>query len=108
MSFPRSSAGGVLAVIYLIVAIYVIQDDIRHSAGGWINLAGMGTVVATAPSQVVFGPVLKAFGVPKVNYSRPGVVDYVQIGFHLIATTAFIYFVGAGIQWVVRFGLSKL
>jgi hypothetical protein len=46
-----------------VLAIYIAQDEVRNSHGGWINLRGFGTVLVTAPSQVVFGSMLKMLGV---------------------------------------------
>jgi len=100
----RSIVGGVLAGIYLIVATFVTQDEIRHSAGGWISLRGMITGIVTAPSQVTVGTLLKAIGVPPVDYYNMGFSGYLQLGIHVIVSTAFVYFLGAGIQWLITAG----
>ena len=76
MSRFRSWLGGALTTTYLILAIYIAQDEVRNSHGGWINLRGFGTVLVTAPSQIVFGSVLKIFGVAGVNYADLGFSDY--------------------------------
>jgi len=67
--------GGALTTAYLVLAIYIAQDEVRNSHGGWINLRGFGTVLVTAPSQIVFGTVLKIFGVAGVNYAALGFSD---------------------------------
>jgi hypothetical protein len=83
----RSIVGAVLAGIYFLVATFITQDEIRHSAGGWISLRGMMTGIVTAPSQVTVGTFLKAVGV------RP-----------VIVSTVLVYYLGAGIQWLVAAG----
>jgi hypothetical protein len=63
MSLSRSWLGGALTAGYLVLAIHIAQDEVRNSHGGWINLRGFGTVLVTAPSQIVFGSMLKMLGV---------------------------------------------
>ncbi|MEO8138090.1 MAG: hypothetical protein ABI742_00510 [Gemmatimonadota bacterium] len=102
MNWCRSLTGGVLAFIYLIIAGYVAQDEIRHTGGGWINLRGMGTFLVTAPSQATIGNLLSWFGVPKVSYAELGVLGYAQIILHLLVTAVLVYLLGYGLEWVVR------
>lgn len=71
--------GIALSFIYLVGAIYVVQDELRHTYGGWINLRGLGVTLATLPSQVTFGVLFEAAGVSKVNYSEPGLHGYAQL-----------------------------
>ncbi len=100
MSIFRSWVGGVLTLLYLCLAVFIAQDEVRNSHGGWINLRGFGTVLVTAPSQILLGPVLKAFGVSGVNYADLGFSDYAQIGLHILITAIIVYFVGAGLQFL--------
>ena len=100
----RSVVGGVLAGIYLIIATFIAQDEVRHSAGGWISLRGMLTGIVTAPSQVTVGTLLKAIGVPPVNYYNIGFSGYAQLALHVIVSTVFVYFLGAGLQSLVMAG----
>lgn len=102
MSWPRSITGGALASLYLVIAGYVAQDEIRNPGGGWITLRGMGTFILTAPSQLVFGNLLPLLGVPRIRYSDLGVSGYSQILLHLLFTALVVYFVGYGLEWLVR------
>jgi hypothetical protein len=103
VNWPRSISGGVLSSIYLILAGYVAQDEIRNSGGGgWITLRGMGTFILTAPSQLVFGNLLPLLGVPRISYSHLGLLGYSQIILHLLFTALVVYFLGFGIEWIVR------
>lgn len=63
-------------MLYTAAAVYVVQDELRHSGGGWINLRGLGVTLATAPSQVTFGVLLEWLGVARVNYAEPGPVPH--------------------------------
>jgi hypothetical protein len=57
--------------VYVALAIGVIQWEIRHTGGGWINLRDLGTKLVTAPSQLVFSPLLKAMGLEPISVHRP-------------------------------------
>ncbi len=100
MSLLRSWVGGALTALYLILAIYIAQDEVRNSHGGWINLRGFGTVVVTAPSQILLGPILKMIGVGEVNYADLGFADYSQIALHILVTACIVYLIGAGLQFL--------
>lgn len=102
MRIPFSTFGLICAAIYLPVGIWVVQDELRHSGGGWINLRGMGTTLATAPSQLTLGWLLRALGVPKVNFNTPGVAGYLELFLHLVLTALVIYCLGAGLEWIAR------
>ncbi len=106
MTFPlwplRSWAGGLLTVVYLGVAIFMAQDEIRHSGGGWINLRGLGTNILTSPSQLTIGTLLESLGVKKINYNDPGAADYAQLTLHILVTAALFYLIGWGGEWLVR------
>ena len=98
MSIFKSWVGSVLTLLYLCLAVFIAQDEVRNSHGGWINLRGFGTVLVTAPSQILLGPVLKMLGVSYVNYADLGFSDYAQIALHIIVTASIVYFVGAGLH----------
>jgi hypothetical protein len=102
VSIFRSWVGGVLTLLYLGLAVFIAQDDVRNSHGGWINLRGFGTVIVTAPSQILLGSVLKMVGVSDVHYADLGFSDYAQIGLHIIVTASIVYFVGAGLHFLGR------
>jgi hypothetical protein len=103
---PRSWFGGALAALYLVAAIWMAQDEIRHSHGGWINLRGFGTNILTAPSQLTLGAVLQGLGVPRINYNSPGVTGYGQLALHILITAALVYLIGWGGEWLVRRSLD--
>ena len=102
MLIGRSWLGVVLAGLYLVVAIAIIQWEIRHTGGGWINLRDFGTSVVTSPSQLVFAPLFRALGIPRLRVDRPGASDYAQLAFHLLVTAVGIYLLGWGIHATVR------
>jgi hypothetical protein len=102
MKIYQSWLGAALALLYTAVAVYVVRDELRHTGGGWINLRGMGTTLVTAPSQMTFGLVLEWLGVPRVNYSEPGLGGYSQLALHVAASAAAIYLVGYGVEWGTR------
>ena len=102
MKIHQSRLGTALALLYTAVAIYIVQDELRNTDGGWINLRGMGTTLVTAPSQVTFGLVLAWLGVPRVNYSEPGFGSYIQLVLHVAVSAAAFYLLGYGIEWATR------
>lgn len=97
-----SRLGLVLALLYLAGAGFFVQDELRHSGGGWINLRGLGTVIATAPSQATLGTLLRKAGVPKVNFAAPGVAGYLELALHLLVTAGVVYLLGWGLEWTAR------
>ena len=102
MEIHQSRLGAALALLYAAVATYVVQDELRNTGGGWINLRGMGTVLVTAPSQLTFGLVLQWLGVPGVDYSEPGSGSYGQLVLHVTVSAAFVYLLGYGVERLAR------
>ena len=102
MKIYQSWLGAALALLYTAVAVYVVQDELRNTGGGWINLRGMGTTLVTAPSQATFGPVLEWLGVPRVDYSEPGLGGYSQLVLHVAVSAAAVYLLGYGVEWATR------
>jgi hypothetical protein len=98
----QSWLGTILSLAYTAAAVYVVQDELRHSGGGWINLRGLGTALVTFPSQLTLGVVLEWLGVPRVNFWEPGVVDYSQLVMHVVVSATVVYLVGYGVEYVVR------
>src|SRR5687768_15684446 len=91
-----------LAVLYLPCAAWIVQDELRHGHGGWINLRGFGTSIVTAPSQVTLGMALGWLGVAPPSYAAPGWRDVAQLTAHVVVTAAMLYGLGAGLEWLVR------
>jgi hypothetical protein len=102
MTLFTSRLAWFLAALYLAGAAWIVRDELRHTYGGWINLRGMGTAIATAPSQATFGVLLKKLGVPQVNFDNPGVSGYSQILLHVLVTAALVYLLGWGLEWGFR------
>lgn len=102
MKIYQSWLGAALGLLYTAVAIYVVRDELRNTGGGWINLRGMGTALVTAPSQVTVGVALGWLGVPRVDYSEPGLGSYSQLVLHVIVSAAVVYLLGYGVEWVTR------
>jgi len=102
MRIYQSRLGAALALLYTAFAAYVVQDELRNTGGGWINLRGMGTVLVTAPSQVTFGVALEWLGVPRVDYSQPGLSGYGQLVLHVMVSAAAVYLLGYGVEWATR------
>jgi hypothetical protein len=98
MKIYQSWLGVALSLLYTAAASYVVQDELRHTGGGWINLRGLGVLLATLPSQVMFGVFLEWVGVPQVNYSEPGLAGYSQLVLHVAVSAVTVYLVGYGIE----------
>jgi hypothetical protein len=97
-----SWTGLVLALGYLPLATYVVQDEVRHSHGGFINLRGFGTRIVTAPSQLTLGPLLRRAGVQPVNWSTPSRAGLAELAAHVLVTAACCYTIGHGVEALVR------
>lgn len=102
MKIYQSWFGACLSLIYTGAALYVVQDELRHTGGGWINLRGLGTMLVTFPSQATFGLLLESLGVPRVDFSNPGWSGYSQLILHVLVSAAVVYLLGWGVEWAVR------
>jgi len=100
MPFHKSWLGYVLAGAYIAFAIPFIHRAL-HATGGWISLKGLDIALATIPSSFTFGLLFEALGW-RPSYSYPGVLEYLEIGFHILVTAAVVYAIGYGIEWVIR------
>jgi hypothetical protein len=102
MKIYQSWLGAAFSLIYTAAAVYVVQDEVRHTGGGWINLRGLGTVLITAPSQLTLGAALRRLGVPQVNFAEPGVSGYAQLTTHVLVSALVIYLIGYAVEWALR------
>lgn len=102
MKIYQSWLGIILSLIYATAAAYFVQDELRHTSGGWINLRGLGSTLVTFPSQLTLGVALEWLGVPRVNYSDLGLVGYSQLVLHVAASAAIVYLIGYGLEWAMR------
>jgi len=88
-----SKTGAVLALVYVAVAIWVVVSERTGSgSGGWISLNGMGSFLITFP---VSAP-LEIMGM------RPDYQKTFDIGAAILACAVLVYFIGAGLEWLVR------
>jgi hypothetical protein len=92
-----SVLGFVLVGVYLAIAIFVVQDDLRSRGGNWIRLRGMMTGIVTLPSQITLGWLLRHGGVRKVDFTQPGWLGHAEIVAHVLVTAAAVYWLG----WVI-------
>lgn len=102
LTLTGSRLGLALVLLYLAGAGFVVQDELRHTGGGWINLRGIGTTIVTAPSQATLGTLLRKAGVPRVNFAAPGTAGYLELAVHLLVTAVVIYLIGWGLEWIAR------
>ena len=100
MPFYKSWLGWVLAGVYIAVAIPMIRHELTVS-GGWISLKKLGVAIITFPSSFTLGFLFEFLGW-NPSYSNIGVAGYLDIAFHVLATAAFVYALGYGIEWVIR------
>jgi hypothetical protein len=90
---PLSRFGAVLAVLYLVFAIWVLVTERTTQAGGWINLNGMATYLVTFPVSLP----LEAIGM------RPDYKKTLDMVLTIGSCTVLVYFIGAGASAMVRF-----
>lgn len=102
MKIYQSWLGAVLGLLYTALAVYVVQDELRHTGGGWINLRGMAVALVTAPSQLTLGIVLESLGVPRVDYAEPDFGSYSQLVLHVAVSAAAVYLLGYAVEWAAR------
>ena len=92
-SSPSIIAGGVLAVIYLGCAIWVVVGDRTATGGGWITMRGMATFLVTFPISAPF----ELIGMHLDHRRNLDMV--VAVG----GSAGVVYFVTAGITSLFRF-----
>lgn len=102
MQLYQSYFGAGLSLLYIALAVYIVQRELRSTGGCWINFHGLGVVLITLPSQVTLGMLLKKAGVPEVNYSYPGVGSYTQIILHVAVSAVLVYLLGYDCEWAMR------
>ena len=100
MRFYQSWLGWVLAGVYIAAAIPMIHHAL-HVTGGWITLRRLDVALITIPSSFTFGFLFEALGW-QPSYNNIGVAGYLDIGFHVLVTAAFVYALGYGIEWAIR------
>lgn len=100
MPFHKSWFGYTFAVVYIAWVIPYIHRAL-HATGGWINLKGLDIAIGTFPSSFTIGLLLETLGW-RPDYSNMGVLEYLEIGFHVIVTAVVVYAIGYGIEWAVR------
>lgn len=91
MPFALSKVGLVLAAIYIAIAVWVVISERTSPGGGWISLNGMASFLITFP---VSAPL-------EIMGARPDYQKNIDIGGAVLVCAALVYFVGAGLDWVV-------
>ena len=91
-----SIPGFVVGLVYCGCAACIIHHDRTHSSGGWINLSGLVSALATAP---VWFP-LEYFGM-KPNFRKNS-----QMVALVLACAVMVYFATAFLVWAARSALS--
>ncbi|HVF51176.1 MAG TPA: hypothetical protein VNA19_13870 [Pyrinomonadaceae bacterium] len=102
MKIYQSWLGAALGLLYTALAVYVVQDELRNTGGGWINLRGMAVALVTAPSQLTFGILFEWLGVPRIDYAEPGPGSYSQLVLHVAVSAAAVYMLGYAVEWATR------
>jgi hypothetical protein len=88
-----SKAGAVLALVYVAFAIWVVfSERTSPPGGGWISLSGMASFLVTFPVSMP----LELMG------ARPDHTKTLDIGVAILACAVLMYYIGAGLEWVVR------
>lgn len=85
-----SKTGLAFAATYVIAAIYLIYDDRYTQAGGWINLHGMTSAIATLP----------AWAVCEMLGSKPNYQSNLQMSALVAACAGLAYWIGVGVRKV--------
>jgi hypothetical protein len=93
VKLPLSKFGLVIALIYAIVAVLIVREDRRSTAGGWITLRGMGAYLITLPVSALG----EKLGIQPDHRRNLDMV--IAIG--LCATT--VYLLGAGLAKLAVF-----
>ncbi|MBK8837685.1 MAG: hypothetical protein IPO30_03025 [Hyphomonadaceae bacterium] len=92
-----SKVGLVLAIIYILLAVWVVfTERTSPSGGGWISLNGMASFLITFPVSMP----LEIIG------ARPNYQKTFDMAAAILVCAALVYFVGAGVEWLVRLALT--
>ena len=88
-----SKTGAVLALVYVVLAIWVVVSErTSPGGGGWISLNGMASFLVTFPVSMP----LEMLG------ARPDYQKTLDIGAAILVCAALVYFLGAGLVWLAR------
>lgn len=98
MPFPKSIAGAVVALIYVVFAIWVIHGERVSTGGGWINLRGMGAWLVTAPISLP----CEWLGF-KLDYRSNA-----QMGFAVLGTALLLYLLVAGVAKLLLMFVARI
>lgn len=93
---PRSTFGAILALVYVVLAVFVVAGDRGQTSGGWITLNGIGSFLITFPVSLAG---------EKLNM-RPDFRRNIDMGFAIAVCAVMIYLLGAGLGRLARALLS--
>jgi hypothetical protein len=100
--------GLIPAVIYVVLAVWVVYEEFNCSGGMDINFCGLGTILVTFPSQIILGSLFSRIGW-EINFMhRPDLVDVTQLTIHIGFSALFVFLVGYGFGWIVRKAFARL
>ena len=88
-----SKVGLVLALVYIAFAAWVVfSERTSPPGGGWISLSGMASYIVTIPVSLPM----------EILGAKPDYQKTLDIGAAILACAVLVYFVGAGLEWLVR------
>lgn len=83
-----SKTGVTCAAVYVVAAMYLIYDDRNAQGGGWINLHGMLSGIATLPAAAV----------SELLGLRPDYKSNLDMGVSVAFCAGLVYWVVSGVQ----------
>ncbi|HEX5036346.1 MAG TPA: hypothetical protein VFX30_04235 [bacterium] len=105
-----SRIGLVVALVYAALAVAASGYDLlRAPSGGWLDLRGIETCLATLPACWLVDAVLPKIGLPRPDFYHRLESPYtvVAVAFSVLSCAAALYFLTAWIESRIRKRKSK-
>lgn len=100
--------GLIPALIYIVVAVGIVSQEFNCGGGLDINFCGLGTLLITAPSQIILGNLFSRMGW-KINFMHSAdIVDITQLTIHIALCALLVFLLGYGFGWIVRRAWTRL